>query len=497
MDNDGRTRAPCGRSARRGIAGVVARSLGIAAAMLATILSVSPPALSQAANRDGGSGFEGRLGRVVVPVGHSKSFRIPSAYSDVIVGAAEIADVVPISDRAVYILGKQIGTTNIAISDANKRMIGVLDVEVTPDHEFIQSRIRQAVPAARNVRVSSAAGTLVLSGSVSDGPTADRAVTIATAFTKTPVVNALQVSSPQQVMLEVRVIELARTAGRELGISLVGTGNGASAYGLVTGLAQASSATPFGILFSNLFRNSSINVDIIIKALEEKGLARRLANPNLTALSGATANFQAGGEYPYPITGTIPSNGGSNIATTTYQFKKYGVMIDFTPTVLDNGTINLRVTPEVSDLDFATPGNVPSIIVRRAATEVVLKSGQSFAVAGLLQENNRIQTAQLPWIGTMPVLGALFRSQAYQKKETELVIIVTTHLVRPAAPGEKIATPLDKTIPPNDVDLFVDGKFELLKDYRNYVERGVGVVGPYGHVIEVAPGGVIPLTTRF
>ncbi|MBX9760268.1 MAG: type II and III secretion system protein family protein [Beijerinckiaceae bacterium] len=475
----------------------MALALVAAAGVLACALAFAPSAFAQGSARDGAMGSEGRLGRVVVPVGHSRSFRIPAAYSDVIVGAAEIADVVPVSDRAVYILGKQIGTTNIAISDANKRVIGVLDVEVTPDHEFIQSRIRQAVPAARNVRVSSAAGTLVLSGSVSDGPTAERAVAIAAAFTKTPVVNALQVSSPQQVMLEVRVIELARSAGRELGISLDGTGKGNSGYRLLTGLAQASSSTPFGILFSNLFRNSSVNVDIIIKALEEKGLARRLANPNLTALSGATANFQAGGEYPYPITGTIPSNGGTSVATTTYQFKKYGVMIDFTPTVLDNGTINLRVTPEVSDLDFTTPGSVPSIIVRRAQTEVMLKNGQSFAVAGLLQENNRIETAQLPWIGSMPVLGALFRSQSYQKKETELVIIVTTHLARPAAPGDKIATPLDKTIPPNDVDLFVEGKFELLKDYRNYVERGVGVVGPYGHVIQVAPGGVVPLSTRF
>ncbi len=403
----------------------------------------------------------------------------------------------PVSDRAVYILGKQIGTTNIAISDASKRVIGVLDVEVTPDHDFIQSRIRQAVPAARNVRVSSAAGTIVLSGSVSDGPTADRAVAIANAFGKNQVVNALTVSSPQQVMLEVRVIELARSAGRELGIELDGTGKGGSGYRLRTGSAQFFNGTPFGVLFANLFRNSNINVDIVIRALEEKGLARRLANPNLTALSGATANFQAGGEYPYPVTGTIPQNGGASVATTTYEFKKYGVMIDFTPTVLDNGTINLRVRPEVSDLDFTNSGTVPSIIVRRAATEVMLKSGQSFAVAGLLQENNRVETSQLPWIGSVPVLGALFRSQSFQKKETELVIVVTVHLARPAAPGDKIASPLDKTIPPNDWDFFAEGKFELLKDYQNYVERGLGVVGPYGHVIQVAPGGVVPLSTRF
>ena len=277
-----------------------------------------------------------------------------------------------------------------------------------------------------------------------------------------------------------------------------GRGRAAPVTACARGPPRFFNGTPFGILFANLFRNSNVNVDILIRALEEKGLARRLANPNLTALSGATANFQAGGEYPYPITGSVPGT-GSNITfpTTTYQFKKYGVMIDFTPTVLDNGTINLRVTPEVSDLDFTNSGTVPSIIVRRAQTEVMLKSGQSFAVAGLLQENNRVETAQLPWIGSVPVLGALFRSQSFQKKETELVIVVTVHLARPAAPGDKIASPLDKTIPPNDLDFFVGGKFEMLKDYQNFVERGVGVAGPYGHVIEVAPGGVVPLSTRF
>ncbi|MFN3889777.1 MAG: type II and III secretion system protein family protein [Beijerinckiaceae bacterium] len=470
---------------------VVAFAIAVSAAGLAR----APGVLAN----DSAISAEGRLGRVVVPIGQSRSFRLPAAYADVIVGAAEIADVVPVSDRAVYILGKQIGTTNIAVADANKRMIGVLDVEVTPDLEFIQSRIRQAVPSARNIRVSSANGTLVLSGSVPDGPTAERAMAIATAFGKGEgkVVNALQVTSPQQVLLEVRVIELARSAGRELGISLDGTGKGNSGYRLLTGLAQVGSTTPFGVLFTNLFRTNNVNVDILIRALEDKGLARRLANPNLTALSGATANFQAGGEYPYPVAT------GSASQAPAVQFKKYGVMIQFTPTVLDNGTINLRVEPEVSDLDFSAvvnipnAGQIPSIIVRRAQTEVMLKSGQSFAIAGLLQENHRLEAAQLPWVGSIPILGVLFRSQSFQKRETELVIVVTTHLARPAAPGDKIATPLDKTIPPNDLDFFAGGKFEIQKDYRYFVERGVGVAGPYGHVIDIAPAGVVPLTTRY
>jgi pilus assembly protein CpaC len=230
------------------------------------------------------------------------------------------------------------------------------------------------------------------------------------------------------------------------------------------------------------------SADIRIQALEDKGLVRRLASPNLTALSGSTASFLAGGEFPVPVAGETNAAG---VQQVTVSFKKFGVMLDFAPVVLENGAINLKITPEVSELDFTNAVRnvsvtIPAIVVRRASTEIVLRSGQSFALAGLMSNSLRNSAAQLPWIGSVPVIGALFRSQSFQKKETELVIIVTAHLAQPAVPGAQLATPLDRTLPPNDLDFFLGGKLELTKDYRYYVERGGGVQGPYGHIVDPA-----------
>lgn len=479
-------------------------ALCLSAGLLATTAMISAPALAQAVVTT-----EGKLGRVSVALGHSQTVRLPASYSEVLVGSAEVADVLPVSDTSIYLLGKQIGTTNVAIFDGNKKMIGVLDVEVTPDLRYIQTRIRESTTAASGVRVGSVGGRIVLNGSVPDASTAERAVAIAAGFAKekADVINALQVAKPQQVLLEVRVIEASRDASRELGVRWSGMGRGSRGYGFQTAPGTGvqpgpegelhlvsqliSNGTPFGAVFANIFRNSSVNVDVTLQALEEKGLVRRLANPNLTALSGSTANFLAGGEFPVPVTGAMNELGQAQLKI---EFKKFGVMLDFTPTVLEDGVISLRVTPEVSELDYANAVRtasilIPSLIVRRASTELVIKSGQSFAIAGLLQQSNRTDAEQVPWLGTVPVLGALFRSQAYRKQETELVIIVTPHLARPAPPGRTLASPLDKTLPANDLDFFAMGKFELKKDYRHYVETGIGVVGPYGHVLDVTRTG--------
>jgi pilus assembly protein CpaC len=199
-------------------------------------------------------------------------------------------------------------------------------------------------------------------------------------------------------------------------------------------------------------------VDAMISALEERGIARRLAEPNLVALSGDTASFLAGGEFPFPV--------ASQFNQITVVFKKFGVGLAFTPTVLSGGLINLKIEPEVSQLDptnVVQVGNisVPSIIVRRASTTIELRDGQSFAIAGLLQSQTSSDSNQLPWIADVPVLGTLFRSASYQKRETDLVIIVTPRLVRPARPGDLLRTPLDSTTPPNDSDLFLHGKMEM------------------------------------
>ena len=214
---------------------------------------------------------------------------------------------------------------------------------------------------------------------------------------------------------------------------------------------------------------------------------RTLAEPNLIALSGDEARFLAGGEFPVPVA----SNNGGLGNTVTIELKKFGVQLKFRPIVLSRGIINLRIEPEVSELDFsnAQMSNrsgtiVPGLTTRSASTTVELRDGQSFAVAGLLSSQNANNLAQVPWIGSVPVLGALFRSAAYQQKETDLVIIVTPRLIAPVVPGQRLATPLDSRLPANDVDFFLMGQPEVKKEYTDYVESGGGLQGPYGYIIQ-------------
>jgi pilus assembly protein CpaC len=227
-----------------------------------------------------------------------------------------------------------------------------------------------------------------------------------------------------------------------------------------------------------------MSIDSLVTALETKGVLRRLAEPNLMALSGDAARFLAGGEFPVPVASTP----GSGFTTVTIEFKKFGVELAFVPTVLSRGVINLRVEPSVSELDFTNAvqiagTTIPALTRRDARTTVELRDGQSFAIAGLLQTRNRQDVSQLPWIGSVPVLGALFRSSSYQQQETDLVIIVTPRLVAPVAPGQTLATPLDSRLPANDVDFFLNGQMEVRKRYTDYVNSGGDIKGPYGHII--------------
>jgi pilus assembly protein CpaC len=246
--------------------------------------------------------------------------------------------------------------------------------------------------------------------------------------------------------------------------------------------------SPFGVILAEIV-NKGIKIDSLITALETRGLLQRLAEPNLVALSGDTASFQAGGQFPVPVAITS----GIGIATPTIEFKDFGILLRFRPTVLNNGIINLSINPEVSELDFTNAVSIsgttiPSILLRRATTTVELRDGQSFAIAGLLQADNARNISQLPWIGSVPVLGALFRSAAYQKDETDLVIIVTPSLVQPAPPGARLATPFDDTVPSNDVDFFLMGQTEQRKKYTDYVTSGGDIQGPYGYMLGIMQG---------
>ncbi|MGY8685645.1 type II and III secretion system protein family protein [Bradyrhizobium sp. UFLA05-153] len=467
-----------------------------------------------AADRQSSSGgvFVSELGdvqRVKVIVNKSRTFRVETAFSTIVSGSPDIAEVRSLSDHVIYVQGKQTGTTNVILFDNSMKQIGILDVEVTIDTGNLQQSI-QSSTGTRGIRVSASEGQVILSGTAADAVAAERAMAVATGTVPkgAVVVNAMNVAAPQQVMLEVRFLEVARSAGRELGVNLyAGNGNltqvgnsgtagaplaartpqGVPLLGTASGLASGlvGNATPFGNLLTNVLRTSNgTSVDLLLQALETKGLVRSLAEPNLMALSGDSARFLAGGEFPVPVA----SNTTNGFPTTTIEFKKFGVELGFVPTVLSRGAINLRVEPSVSELDFTNAVTiagtvVPALTSRNARTTVELRDGQSFAIAGLLQTRNAQDVQQLPWIGSVPVLGALFRSASYQQKETDLVVIVTPRLVAPAAPGQQLASPLDSRLPANDVDFFLNGQMEVKKRYNDYVSSGGDLKGPYGHII--------------
>lgn len=409
-----------------------------------------------------------------VPVGKTEDLRTDVSFVDITVGDPEVADVNPLTDRSLSILGKKIGTTRVTIYSEGKQLVGIFDIEVTYDVSRLASEIARV--AHSGIKVSSVNGRVLLSGNAPDAVTLDRAVTLARQFAP-DVINSVLVASPQQVMLEVRFIEVSRNAGRALGVqwnasrtdgtntALANVGNRVAANNLPMQVgAEAAAgvlgtvAPPFAAILGR-FVAGGTTADVIVNALEERGLARSLAEPNLVALSGDTASFLAGGEYPIPVAG-----GQGQISI---EYKKYGVGLSFTPTVLRDGLINLKIEPEVSQFDpsrqvaIGQGISVPALIVRRANTTIELRDGQGFVIGGLLQDTGQTSAEQLPWLGDVPVLGALFRSASYQKRETDLAIIVTPRLVRPSRPGDPIKTPLDATLPANDADLFLMGKHEI------------------------------------
>ncbi len=255
-------------------------------------------------------------------------------------------------------------------------------------------------------------------------------------------------------------------------------------------LAGTATSAPFGVALARVLNNGATNIDVLITALETKGLIRRLAEPDLVALSGDTASFIAGGQIPVPVVQP------SGLTTTiTVEYKPFGVQLTFVPTVLANGVINLRLTPSVSQLDFANAVvvsgfRIPALTLREARTTIELRDGQSFSIAGLLQSDGLRDISEVPWLGSVPVLGALFRSSSYQQSETDLVVIVTAHLVAPGVPGQKIASPLDSRAPSNDVDLFVLGQTDVRK------KKSDDVVGPPGGSDRLPTGYIMPVDAK-
>lgn len=460
------------------------------AGLIAAAFVASGPAKAQDSLIQIGAGK--RTATVYVAAGKSQDVRTDEGFVDITVGDPTVADVNPLTDHSLSILGKKIGTTRVTVYGEGKKLVGIFDVEVGYETARIAAELRRRFPHAA-LNVTSINGRLMLTGDAPDGVVADKAMTVVRQFAA-DAINSVNVSSPQQVMLEVRFIEISRNAGRDLGVQWKVFSNGVQANigsrltnPVVTPEAPAASVaagvlsglSPYGFLLGRMI-NGGTTVDVMINALEQKGVVRSLAEPNLVALSGDTASFLAGGEFPIPVP-------GGAFGQITIEYKRYGVGLAFTPTVLAGGLINLKIEPEVSQLD---PSNtvqvaglaVPPLIVRRASTTIELRDGQSFAIGGLLQNVGTTDQQQLPWLGDVPVLGALFRSASYQKNETDLAIIVTPRLVRPARPGDKVATPFDATLPPNDADFFLLGKNEIT---RRKARLAAGAILPFsGHIID-------------
>jgi pilus assembly protein CpaC len=394
---------------------------------------------------------------IKVAKGKPKTIMTSAAFYQIVIGDPEIANVNPLTDKSFYVLGNNLGTTGIALFDEKKQLVGTVDIEVTLDTDQLASTIRASVPDAR-IKVGSANGRVVLSGEADDAVAAEKANKIATRFSgNEEVINSVNISSSQQVQLNVRFVEINRQAGQDLGAKYAAN----FAYGIggrdVTIDPGTVPTAGTGEIIGRLLSNG-VSIDIAIKALEERGLARRLAEPNLIARSGQTASFLAGGEFPIPVS---EDNGKISVS-----YKKYGVSLDFTPTVLKDGLVSLDIAPEVSSIDASASYNigtisVPGFIVRRARTSVDLKNGQSFMIAGLLQSQNDITTSRIPGLGKMPVLGALFSSKSYQRRETDLVIIVTPYLVKPVDPSKKLVEPIDGTQPASNADYFLNNTEEV------------------------------------
>jgi pilus assembly protein CpaC len=484
----------------------VKSNCALARALVWSICLASPAVGSWAAENGTRSQATPQVRQVTVVVNKSRTIYVPTAIRTATIAATAIADLKPMSDHSLYIQGKRIGTTNISIFDSNMQLAEVIDVDVTIDTASLQREIWASL-GSRSIKVSSSNGQVVLGGVAADAVAADRAVSVAKSIVKEDnIVNTIVVAPSQQVELKVQFLEASRDAERDLGVNWFGA-NSSGTRGASSGIGQpnvgttpvsgvpiiqsvntlVSGGTPFGVVLANLV-NKGAKIDVMVSALETKGLVRRLAEPNLVALSGDTARFLAGGEFPVPILA-----GTGTGATPSIEFKKFGVSLAFTPTVLNRGLINMRIAPEVSELDPAAGvtiqgTTVPGLVTRNAQTTIELRDGQSFAIAGLLQSRNVRSIDQLPWLGTVPVLGSLFRSAAYQNHESDLVIIVTPHLVRPGTPVDKIATPFDQRLPSNDVDFFLNGQMEVPKRYSDYVTSGGGVQGPYGYIIPVEQG---------
>ncbi|XUU59839.1 type II and III secretion system protein family protein [Erythrobacter sp. HA6-11] len=444
---------------------------------LGSALALAPALATPAIAQDSETSIH--AGSVEVPVNKSQVITADRAISRAMIGNDEIADIFPISDRSVYVLGKTLGTTSLTLYDSRNNVMAVMDVAVGPDVISLREQVNSLMPDEQiDARISNE--SIVLSGTVSSAGAADKAVQLARAYAGDNVVNLMSMGGSQQVMLEVRFAEVSRSVGKELGVRSFMRSNGGRFSGVTgTGASLTPGEVPtgtfgngvlevdpvtgaFGIITRSFGDVLGLNVDVALDALEEKGMSKTLAEPTLVALSGERAAFLAGGEFPIPVAQAIGGQGDAGgSAAITVEFKPFGVSLGFTPTVLSDDTINLLVEPEVSSIDPSASISVggltiPGLQVRRASTMLELRDGESFAIAGLIQQDFETTVEQVPLLGSLPIIGSLFRSSGFRKGETELLIVVTPRLVQPIRP-DQVRLPTDRVADPVQADVLLNG----------------------------------------
>lgn len=453
--------------------------------------------------------------KLELTVGKSRVLELPVAIKRASLANPDVADTVVLSPTQIYLTGKTSGVTNLTLWNESGKMMGVYDVVIMPDLSRLKENLFKAMPDEKNILVMASHDHITLSGTASNASSLTRAMSIAEAYAPKKVINSMQVGGVQQVMLEVRVAEMNRELVKRLGINATGMtpqGFGMTALNqLTTMLGGNSFAGVSGGLTSALtntlnlsqqatsavsgafqFQTGNITWSGFVDALQQENIVKVLAKPTLVALNGQEAAFLAGGEFPIPV----PQAFG----LVTIQFKKFGVGLVFTPNIMDRKHISLSVAPEVSELDFQnalrTQGFVvPAITTRRATTTIELADGQGFAIGGLMRDNVREIINKYPGLGDIPILGALFRSTSFQKNETELLIIVTAHLVKPLDMTAQ-TLPTDYFEEPNDFEFYLMGyaekgglggraghKSPAAEVLSNRVTRGRAMEGQVGHIV--------------
>lgn len=395
-------------------------------------------------------------------MGESKIIETPMAFKRASVANPEISELIVLSPKQIYLTGKAIGTTTLTLWGKSGHVENVFTVQVSPDIDRLKEQIHLLLPDEANIQVMSSHDHITLAGSVSNSPALSKALMLAEPYAPKKVLNLMEVSGVQQVMMEVKISEMQRGLLRRLGVNFsrrqlghrdfsIGTLNNLSIVDREDGLFETLTSSAANVILGFNIGNDAWTV--VLDLLKEHGLSRSLAEPTLITESGQPAEFLVGGEFPVPIP--------QQFSQITVSYKEFGVGLKFTPTVLAGGRISVVVNPEVSELDFANGiqlagFQIPSLITRRVKTVVELGDGQSFAIAGLLQENVRETVAKYPILGDIPILGALFRSTSFEKNETELIVIVTPHLVKPVN-LLKQPLPTDYYLEPNDFEFMLMG----------------------------------------